>query len=371
MGSESDQPSLRDARHWSQSQQPIVLVVCVLILLFVALSLAAQDRQPPPVFSLATVVSPAKPNSKLFAAGMILTVYGTDLQPRASCASQNTPPAPYPVEICGVRVLLDSAPSELLFTSSNQINLKLPANSPDEGSAALRVCVVNVCSAPVTLQFSTRRALLALERPAYVHMPVWIAVDAPSPYSVAYPCSAWPWSFSGYEFEVRHNDQLLRQLPTPVNPREISTSGKACVGPTLRSSLPLHLLYRFDEPGEYSVRLTAMNGTQIIYQTDWTNIQVGSFSDENRAEHLRALEARANLRSADDDVVPSLLAWPDEKALAVLLKVIPEGPGCVNYDCVRAAAGRAGLAGFDPLLLRREIPDERLRRLCPPDGNCK
>ena len=67
-----------------------------------------------------------------------------------------------------------------------------------------------------------------------------------------------------------------------------------------------------------------------------------------------------------------MLAWPDEKALAVLLKVIPSDAwGCMNWDCVRLAVGRAALAGFDETLLRREIPRERLIQLCPPSGQCK
>ena len=104
-----------------------------------------------------------------------------------------------------------------------------------------------------------------------------------------------------------------------------------------------------------SVRFTARKNGEILYQSDWTDIEIEPFSEEKREEWLRSLEAKVNQRSVND-VVPSLLAWPDEKALAVLLKVIPADTSrCMNYDCVRLAFGRAALAGFDDALLRREI----------------
>lgn len=47
-------------------------------------------------------------------------------------------------------------------------------------------CLSQMCVAgPVVMRFSSHTALLAVERPAYVHMPVWIDVDAPASYFCA------------------------------------------------------------------------------------------------------------------------------------------------------------------------------------------
>jgi hypothetical protein len=303
---------------------------------------------------------------------MVLELWGRNLAPEPWCGAERIPKDPLPFEICGVRVLIGSRPAELMYVSSGQINLKIPADLLAEGSAPFQVCVASVCSAPFPMRFSAHTALLKLAGPASVHMPVWIAIDAPSPYVVAYPCDESPWSFEGYEFEVRRNGRPLAALRPPDGsaPR-IGATGRRCTGPTLRSALPLHLLYRFDESGVYSVRLTASKEGRTLYQSDWTDIEIEPFSQEKRDEWLRSLEGQASRRDVYD-VVSSLLAWPDEKALALLLKVIPENiQGCVNYDCVRLSFGKAALAGFDAGLLRRDIPADRLRQLCPPTGGCR
>jgi len=261
-----------------------------------------------------------------------------------------------------------------MYVGDNQINLKIPTDVFPEGMADFQVCVHDVCSSPVTMRFSAHTALLKLEGPAYVHMPVWIDVDAPAPYTVPYPCGYWPWSLGGYEFEVRRNGKPLAPIPTaPESARKTPGNPDSCEGPMEPGRLPLHLLYRFDQPGTYSVHFTAKKSGAILYQSEWTNIEIEPFSQQKRDEWLHSLEAKIDERSKNlEDVVPSLLAWPDERALALLLKVIPADISqCTNYDCVRLAFGTAALAGFDDALLRRVIPPDRLRKLCPPNGGCQ
>lgn len=347
-------------------------IVRVFVVLLAAFSAAAQPPQPVPSFSSDTI-RPHGRLTKLLAPGMVLELWGQNLAPVPWCGQDQIPKgAPLPLEICGVRVLIGSRPAELMYVSGNQINLKIPADLPAEGFEPFEVCVGGVCSAPVIMRFSALAALLTLERPAYVHMPIWIDVDAPAPYSVPYPCGFWPWSFPGYGFEVLRKESALGPAPRllPPPPRTVAPVGR-CDGPTQRGRLPLHLLYSFEEPGTYSVRFTATRNGEILYQSDWTDIEIEPFSEEKREEWLRSLEAKVSQKSVND-VVPSLLAWPDEKALAVLLKVIPADTSrCVNYDCVRLAFGKAALAGFDETLLRREIPPSRLIELCPPVGMCR
>jgi hypothetical protein len=297
-------------------------------------------------------------------------LYGAHLAPDPVCGQPTVQPA---LELCGVRVLIDTTPAELLYVSSGQINFKIPTDVPTDGFALLRVCVGAVCSSPVRMWFSTRTALLSLEKPAYVHMPVWIHVDPPPPYLVSYPCWNGPWMPSGDEFEVRRGGSLLPAVPQPSPPANW-TSAEPCVGPTGWSSLPLHLLYRFDEPGTYSVRFTAKKDGHILYRSEWTGIVVAPSSEERREAWLRALDSEINInsRSIVSDTIPSLLAWPDEKTLAVLLKIIPANTTqCRNFDCIKLGFGRAALAWFDDALLRTQVPPERLLRLCPPEGSCK
>jgi hypothetical protein len=300
---------------------------------------------------------------------MILELWGQNF------SSQRCGPAkePYPRELCGVRVLVGPSPAELLYVSSYQINLKIPADVPPEGIVPFQVCAGALCSDLVEMRFSARTAVLSLERPAYVRMPVWIHIETPAPYLISYPCRIWPWDFRGYEFEVQRDGRSLLPIPQPPEPKWLS-SVDSCIAPSARSTLPLHLLYRFDEPGDYSVRFTARKGTEIQYQSDWTTIHVEPYSPERRDESLRsAAEAMTkNDRQSVYDLVPSLLAWPDEKALAILLKLFPpDVTQCTNFDCIRQGFGRAALAAFPDALLRREIPPERLAALCPPGGNCR
>jgi len=341
------------------------------ILLLAVLPSAGQPAQPIPVFSTESIGAVGR-STKVLAAGMVLVLYGGHLASEPVCGQPTVQPA---LELCGVRVLIGTSPVELLYVSSGQINFRIPADVPTDGFAALRVCVGAVCSTPVPMWFSTRTALLSLEKPAYAHMPVWIHVDPPPPYFVSYPCWNGPWTPSGYELDVRRSGRSLAPMPQPSPPPNwAETSAERCDGPTVRSSLPLHLLYRFDEPGTYSVRLTAKKGDQFLYASEWTDILIEPFFEEKRNAWLESLESqiKMNSRSIVSDVIPSLLSWPDEKALAVLLKAIPANTTqCANFDCIKLFFGRAALSWFDDALLRRQVPPERLFRLCPPEGKCR
>jgi hypothetical protein len=340
------------------------------ILLLAVLPFTGQSTQPAPAFNREGIGAVGR-STNVLAPGLVLMLYGEHLASQPTCGQPTVQPA---LELCGVRVLIDTIPAELLFVSSGQINFRIPADAPVEGFAPLRVCAGGACSAPVSMWFSTRTALLSLEKPAYVHMPVWIHVDPPPPYAVSYPCQSGPWMPSIYEFEVRRNGKPLTPVPQPLPPANwAATSTEQCDGPNVRSSLPLHLLYRFDEPGTYSVRLMARKGDRVLYNSEWTDMAIEPFSEEKRDLWLQSLESpiKANSRSSVSDVIPSLLAWPDEKALAVLLKVIPANTTqCTNFDCVRLFFGRTALSWFDDALLRRQVPTERLLRLCPPEGKC-
>jgi len=352
-------------------------IVRVLILFMAPVLFAQPAQTPTPVFTRENIVPLPGNRARTLSPGMVVELYGQHLAPETWCGANATPPAPYPVEVCGVRVLVGTSPAGLMFVGAGQVNFKIPADAPAEGSAPIQVCVRGVCSAPVAMKFRTH-TFIGLRGTAAVHMPVWVEIDEPPPYEVQYPCADSPWSFDGYGFEVRRNGQLLAPAPMPK-----TTAGQVYPGPRRGgcraaaelSALPLHLLYDFAQPGVYSVRFTATELTgprkgTITCQSDWTDITVQPYSGAKRDEWLQSMAERVKSAPPEvliADIIPSLLAWPDDKALAVLLPLaalpVPMGsPG---------QFARYALAAFSDDLLRRVIPPDRLLDYCPPDGHCR
>jgi hypothetical protein len=290
----------------------------------------------------------------LLSPGMIATLYGDDLGPELQCPVSIPQNGPYPLEACGARVLVDGRASGLLFAGSKQINFKIPIEAPEDGSAPIQVCVREVCSDPIVFRFSLRKAFIHVPGHAYVHMPVWIDVDQPATYGIWYPYSMFPLDFGGNQLEVLHKGEPLAPFRAPIG------LGNSTVAPqdSPRGRLPLHLIYRFDEPGVYSVRYTARRDKGI--QSDWTDIVVEPYSAAQRAVWLEAEAAKATTASRGElvgDIIPSLLAWPDEAALSVLLTLVDNSDGLVRQYA------RTSLALFDEAVQRRVIPLYRWRDL--------
>jgi hypothetical protein len=330
---------------------------------------------PTPVFTRESIRPAHGGESKVLAPGMVVEIYGQRLAPEPWCGAPRTPPAPYPAEVCGVRVLVGAIPAPLMFVGPGQINIRIPEDAPAEGSAPIQVCVRGVCGAPVTMQFAAHKAFLRLRGTAYVHMPVWIDVEQTAREPVRYPCGRTPWSFEGYRLEARRNGQALPPIPRPAAAR--GTAG-GCGEAAVSAGLPLHLLYDFDQPGVYSVRFTstAREGPgpdAILCQSDWTDIAVAAPGPATREEWLQSMAEKVQAASPRDliaDVIPSLLAWPDDKALAILLPVATR-PDASDLMGLAGEFARAGLAAFDDATLRRVIPPDQLLDVCPPDGRCR
>ncbi len=297
----------------------------------------------------------------LLAPGMIVELYGEHLGPAPLCAEIIPRNVPYRTEACGVRVMVAASPAGLLYVGEKQINLKIPADAPEEGTAPIRVCVRDRCSDPVTFRFSAHKSYIAIQGVAYVHMPVWIEAEQPAGCGIDYPYSVWPWYFGGYEFEVRRDGKPLTPVWPQLRGGIVGTWG-GTVAPhdSPRSRLPLHLVYHFEEPGTYAVRLTDWNpgprgtiGGVVRCQSDWTNIEVKSADETRREAWLRAEAARVAGATPGElvgDIIPSLLAWPDEKALAILLPLREHPDGLVSQFASQS------LAGFDPGLLFLALP---------------
>jgi hypothetical protein len=319
--------------------------------------------------------------------GDAIEIYGTNLGPSPGCGVQLPPVAPFPTEACGVTVTVNGIAVGLRYVGTKQINVDLPKELP-EGPAPVQVCVRNVCSEPVMKEFSTHTAFLSATGPLYAGMPLWIEVAAPSPYRFAYPCRTDPWDSHGrqmdsitaaddYKMEVRRNGVPLAEAPAPNigprgwDPKMGCVSGFGVGGSSAR--FPLHLLYRIDAAGTYSIRLTCSRDSKVVMQSAWTDIEVQPFSQPEKDLWLTQMEERIDSAPPSelvDDIVPSLLASPDESALRVLLPVYSNWLGrgqYMNGDIFIAAYLRNSLTAFDPELLRRMVP---AKILCPPDGAC-
>ena len=318
--------------------------------------------------------------------GQALEIYGTDLGPSPGCGVQLPPAAPFPTEACGVTVTVAGIAAGLRYVGPKQINVDLPKDLPD-GPASIRICLRHVCSDPVVKEFSTHTAFLSPVEPLYAGMPLWIEVAAPSPYRFAYPCRPDPWDFHGlrmdsitvvddYRMEVSRNGVPLAEAPAP----KIAPVWQAKIGCMSAMGIgggsvrfPLHLAYRIDDAGTYSIRLTCTRDSKVVMQSAWTDIEVQPFSQTEKGEWLARMEERiesARPPELIDDIVPSLLASPDESALRVLLPVYADWlarGGYMNGDIFIASYLRNSLAAFDPELLRRIVP---AKILCPPEGAC-
>ncbi|MCE5307394.1 MAG: TonB family protein [Acidobacteriales bacterium] len=322
---------------------------------------------PEPRFTLEGVVRFQANKSRLFAPGTIVTVYGENLAPATWCGVELSQKPPYPLEVCGVRVLVGESPAGLLYAGPKQINLMLPADAPTLGTAPMRVCVREVCSDPVELRFSVRKIFLKMDGKAYVHMPLWIDVEHPTPYEFLYPCMNRPGAIVNASLEVRYGGRPLAARAQPMYMGRI-LNGSSCMaaGRSSEGRVPLHMLYPIDRPGVYSVKLTTYGET--LCESDWMDVVVEPFSAALREGWLRSIDERIEAATAEElaaAILPNLLSYPDEKVLMRVARLTRHRNRMVSEFA------RQSLAIFDEEIIRRTISAERLAELCPPRGRCR
>src|ERR1035438_7771324 len=93
-------------------------IVRILAVFLAAAVLLAQPAQTPaPVFTRDGIVPLQSNAAKFLAPGMTVELYGQHLAPEPWCGQNATPPAPYPLEVCGVQVLVGTSPAGLMYRS--------------------------------------------------------------------------------------------------------------------------------------------------------------------------------------------------------------------------------------------------------------
>ncbi|MCC6857684.1 MAG: hypothetical protein IT158_03940 [Bryobacterales bacterium] len=278
------------------------------------------------------------------APGMLMSIYGSGLGPETACTGQadtarRETPSPqrplqtfaetliYPTRLCGVEVRVGGLPAGLLYVHSRQINFKAPQQTPLQGAAAVQVFRDGRPGPSVTLKLGLEFAVVTLDGPAFTRMPVWIRVWMPHGWqqNLQYPFGVAPGDFACHSVEVRRNGALLPRLP-PGPPRLSGLGGGGLCGflglpgpAASRDRLPLHLQYRFDQPGDYEVRYI-LNPDQPAVLSEWTPIHVGDATPEARRAWLQRASAGAPRDAADivTSFLPSVLGIPDDESLEIV-----------------------------------------------------
>ena len=280
-------------------------------------AVAFAQTQPAPSFQPDRVLFIDHPVP--LAPDLILSIFGNNLGPNTGCASFHDAKGIYPKELCDTQVLVGGIPSELLWAQAGQINFRVPSQTPVEGTADLVVVYQGRSSQAVAMPLRVESPTLALDGPARVGMPVWLRLDMPyyRDSGIRYPYNVFPAAFGCNEVEVRRNGVLLPRMADagtqgfggiigPGNPcGGIGPSGN----PRFHGRLPLHLQYRFDQPGTYEVRLTMRRLVRhdVSSVTDWTKIEILPAEPGARSRWLADTVAQINRMHSNDRVYVTLL----------------------------------------------------------------
>ena len=285
--------------------------------------------------------------------GRMFTIYGKNLGPEQSCVRNAGPFLPdgpntpeqlaevervLPIQLCGVRVLLDDEPAPLIYVSVGQINFVVPGSRQFGEKAIIRVVRTGASSIPVSLKFGPDRMSLYQEEAAYAGMPVWVRLynvsDGRRPVELPFGIPLmWP-SAKCPHIEVKFNDAPLPELTIKIPPRQLAYSGPACPSPqvpdrqTLAGRIPLHLRYRMDRPGTYFARYepgSGFSGTKpTTAETQWTTVEVKPGTAEQRRKWLLAQAASAptDREGLLYDFLPSIFGYGDSAALDIALRYL-------------------------------------------------
>lgn len=266
------------------------------------------------------------------APGLTLTIFGNDLGPAQGCVSEHDAAGAYPKSLCDVQVLVGGVASELLWVQASQINFRVPDDTPDRGTTDMVVLYRGRKSSAVTVPLGKEGTTISFEGPLRVGMPVWLKVTGPykQDAEIWYPFMVFPAAFGCNEVEVRRDGMALKKFADLSTQAfgGIMISGNPCGGLGFRTErhfknrLPLHLQYRFDQPGIYEIRLTVRHNLQerTPYVSAWTKVEILPADPAARRQWLEDKIANAPTDAADllSDFLPGILGDPDDETLQAL-----------------------------------------------------
>ncbi len=301
-------------------------------------------------------VLPANSNRvATLAPGMFVSIYGDRLGPEESCTAHPNadllegheydyfhPLArlsrfAFPRELCGVKVLVDGKDAGILYVHRKQINFKVPHGAPP-GTSEVRVVYQGEVSDPFTVRVGPPFLEIFQDEPAFTGMPVWLYLHSLGKPAYEYP----PSRFGCVIVEVRRDGEPFPRMPLSQDLVNLSRGiydFDCIMGFAMPPSVkvagmhPLHLEYRFDEPGTYEVRVQlakeypgfpGRGPPRILQESAWTLIEILPAAPNQRAEWLQTMSAKMNLEPGDllSDYLPSLLGVPDAETLPLVSRFL-------------------------------------------------
>jgi len=180
---------------------------------------------------------------------------------------------------------------------------------------------------------------LTFSTPAYVDMPIWVTLTFPEKYNglqanLRYPFREYPWFTWGHTFEVMRDGKLLPPCKTSaMSPMAMNglAGGSCAPSSSPKGRLPLHVFYRFDQPGTYQVRYVDKplfpaedTPTAPVLTSAWVTLEVKPYSIEDRKKWQQAQMAHPPTDPGllVGDYLPSLLASPDETVLPAFVAML-------------------------------------------------
>ena len=173
-------------------------------------------------------------------------------------------------------------------------------------------------------------ASVELESPARVGLPVWLKISAPD--EIRYPFYTVPDWHECHDVEVRKDGKPLpRFQPPPTAFRQVVVvAGPACGILSLPGkaqhpgSIPLHVMYRFDQPGVYEVRYIERmpwgtpNAPNRV--SPWTSIEIQAGIPADRTQWLAGISSRApsDVTALLTGYLPDVVGLPDGQSLQLL-----------------------------------------------------
>lgn len=284
-----------------------------------AIALCAAAQAPPsPTINQNGIIRSDTSREGLLPPGIVFSIYGHGFGPLAGCKGAA-------LELCGIQVLIDDKPIEVQYAQEAQINARMLDTQPSQPVSRLVVISGGRRSDPVEVRRLPEIATIAPDGIARVDGPVWIRVELSPTTGVSYPSMARPWDFACDEFEVRKGGKPVASIPHPE--LGLAYSGPSCPGTIgvrkpegRKSRLPLHLQYRFAQPGVYEVRLTHYEAFyrhgDIRFQSVWTPVNVLPAIPRTITTHP---QEAAEILSG---FLPDILALPDDEALSVVLEYL-------------------------------------------------
>lgn len=166
------------------------------------------------------------------------------------------------------------------------------------------------------------QATVALEAPARVGLPVWLKVSSHD--EIRYPFYTVPDWHACHDVEVRKDGNPFPRIQYPKGGigMVVVFAGNICGGlylpgkPQRPGSIPLHVMYRFDQPGIYEVRYVE----QQVALSPWTPIEIQAATAADRTTWLADVSSRAPSDATGllSGYLPDILGVPDEQSLQLL-----------------------------------------------------